>query len=162
MGFHKRDGNVRTEAIIARASRVRPGSALQPRAQRNAERVTRDCDDLCEHDLRRHTAPIMDKQHALKILNSLANGVHPATAELFAADSPSELREGLYPRPPSFVEPAQRDPRTMFWTIKHGIKMSAKPAWGKSHDDEAIWNMVAFVRKVPTIGIDQRTGVRRV
>jgi hypothetical protein len=37
----------------------------------------------------------------------------------------------------------------MFWTIKHGIKMSAIPAWGKSHDDEAIWNMVAFVRKAP-------------
>lgn len=30
----------------------------------------------------------MEKQHALKILNSLANGVHPATGELFAADSP--------------------------------------------------------------------------
>jgi molybdopterin-guanine dinucleotide biosynthesis protein A len=30
----------------------------------------------------------MDKQHALKILNSLANGVHPVTGEIFAADSP--------------------------------------------------------------------------
>lgn len=30
----------------------------------------------------------MEKQHALKILNALANGVHPATGEVFAADSP--------------------------------------------------------------------------
>lgn len=30
----------------------------------------------------------MEKQHALKILNSLANGVHPATGEVFAPDSP--------------------------------------------------------------------------
>ena len=32
----------------------------------------------------------MEKQQALKILNSLANGVHPATGELFAADSPHQ------------------------------------------------------------------------
>ena len=30
----------------------------------------------------------MERQHALKILNALANGVHPATGEVFAADSP--------------------------------------------------------------------------
>ena len=30
----------------------------------------------------------MESQYALKILNSLANGVHPATGEVFAADSP--------------------------------------------------------------------------
>jgi hypothetical protein len=30
----------------------------------------------------------MEKQHTLKILNSLANGVHPATGEAFASDSP--------------------------------------------------------------------------
>ena len=29
----------------------------------------------------------MERQHALKILNALANGVHPATGEVFAADS---------------------------------------------------------------------------
>ena len=61
----------------------------------------------------------------------------------------SELREGLYPQPPSLVEPTPRDPRTMFWVIKHGIKMSAMPAWGKSHDDEAIWSIVAFIRQLP-------------
>jgi len=30
----------------------------------------------------------MDKQQTLKVLNALANGVHPATGEQFAADSP--------------------------------------------------------------------------
>ena len=30
----------------------------------------------------------MDREHAVKILNVLANGVHPATGEVFAADSP--------------------------------------------------------------------------
>jgi hypothetical protein len=30
----------------------------------------------------------MEREHTLKILNALANGVHPATGEKFAADSP--------------------------------------------------------------------------
>src|SRR6185295_19959199 len=30
----------------------------------------------------------MEREHALRILNALANGVHPATGEKFAADSP--------------------------------------------------------------------------
>ena len=30
----------------------------------------------------------MEREHVLKIVNALANGVHPATGEVFAADSP--------------------------------------------------------------------------
>lgn len=30
----------------------------------------------------------MEKDHTLRILNALANGIHPATGEKFAADSP--------------------------------------------------------------------------
>lgn len=30
----------------------------------------------------------MEREHAVKILNALANGVHPATGEVFNADSP--------------------------------------------------------------------------
>jgi len=30
----------------------------------------------------------MEKEHALRILNALANGIHPATGEKFGADSP--------------------------------------------------------------------------
>jgi mono/diheme cytochrome c family protein len=63
----------------------------------------------------------------------------------------SELRAGLYPHPPNLAEEDIRDPRRTFWTIKHGIKMSAMPAWGKSLDDEVIWDLVAFVRQLPNV-----------
>ncbi|WP_329742880.1 cytochrome c [Dyella sp. A6] len=62
----------------------------------------------------------------------------------------SEIRPGLYPRPPVLWH-MQIDPREAFWVIKHGIKMSAMPAWGTSHDDATIWSMVAFLRKLPTL-----------
>jgi mono/diheme cytochrome c family protein len=60
----------------------------------------------------------------------------------------SEIRPGLYPQPPNLAQ--QRvDPKIAFWVIKHGIKMSAMPAWGSSRDDATVWSMVAFLRKLP-------------
>lgn len=62
----------------------------------------------------------------------------------------SEIRPGLYPQPPELAR-VRLDPRDAFWVIKHGVKMSAMPAWGGSHDDDTIWSMVAFVRKLPDL-----------
>ncbi|NCT68624.1 MAG: cytochrome c [Rhodanobacteraceae bacterium] len=66
----------------------------------------------------------------------------------------SEIRPGLYPRPPNLSK-VRIDPRTAFWAIKHGIKMSAMPAWGATHDDDAIWSMVAFVQRLPELTPEQ-------
>jgi mono/diheme cytochrome c family protein len=63
----------------------------------------------------------------------------------------SAVRTGLYPHPPNLAQEDIRDPRRAFWTIKHGIKMSGMPAWGKSLDDATIWNIVAFVRQMPSL-----------
>ena len=63
----------------------------------------------------------------------------------------SDLRSGLYPHPPNLAQEDVRDPRRTFWTIKHGIKMSAMPAWGKSLDDATMWNIVAFVCQMPNL-----------
>lgn len=62
----------------------------------------------------------------------------------------SELRKGMYPQPPNLSK-VHVDPWDAFWVIKHGIEMSAMPAWGLggSHDDEATWSMVAFLQKLP-------------
>jgi mono/diheme cytochrome c family protein len=61
----------------------------------------------------------------------------------------SDLRKGLYPHPPNLAAEDTRDSRRAFWTIKHGIKMSAMPAWGSNLNDDAIWDLVAFVRQMP-------------
>lgn len=60
----------------------------------------------------------------------------------------TEIRPGLYPQPPNLSK-VKVDPREAFWVIKHGLKMSAMPAWGISHDDATIWSMVAFLQKLP-------------
>ncbi len=63
----------------------------------------------------------------------------------------TEIRPGLYPTPPNLAKAGPDDPRHTFWVIKHGIKMSAMPAWGKTHTDEQMWNMVAFLQKLPSM-----------
>ncbi|MGN2251878.1 c-type cytochrome [Frateuria sp. GZRe12] len=60
----------------------------------------------------------------------------------------SEIRPGLYPQPPNLSR-VRVEPQAAFWTIKHGVKMSAMPAWGTTHDDPTIWSMVAFLQKLP-------------
>lgn len=61
----------------------------------------------------------------------------------------SEIRPGLYPHPPNLAQEDLRDGRRAFWIVKHGIKMSAMPSWGKTLDDAAIWDVVSFIREMP-------------
>jgi mono/diheme cytochrome c family protein len=61
----------------------------------------------------------------------------------------NEMRPGLDPKPPLLAQGPPDDPREEFWTIKHGIGMTAMSAWGKTHSDEEIWNMVAFLQRLP-------------
>jgi mono/diheme cytochrome c family protein len=61
----------------------------------------------------------------------------------------SEVRRGMYPHPPNLSQEGVYDPKEAFWIVKHGIKMSAMPSWGKTLSDDDIWDVVAFLRKVP-------------
>ena len=63
---------------------------------------------------------------------------------------PTELSRGLYPAPPDLTR-TPVVPAEAFWVIKHGIKASGMPAWGRSMGDEYIWNMVAFLQQLPKL-----------
>jgi mono/diheme cytochrome c family protein len=63
----------------------------------------------------------------------------------------SDIRSGLYPHPPNLAEEEVQPAQRAFWIVKHGIKMSAMPAWSKTLDDASIWDVVAFIRKMPAM-----------
>nr|WP_302229361.1 cytochrome c [Azotobacter vinelandii]WKN24518.1 cytochrome c [Azotobacter vinelandii] len=66
--------------------------------------------------------------------------------------SGTELSQGLYPAPPNLSEADHAgDPAGAFWVIKHGIKASAMPAWGRSMADPYIWELVAFLERLPNL-----------
>lgn len=68
----------------------------------------------------------------------------------------TELSQNLYPAPPNLAQiGANGSPSTAFWIIKHGIKSTGMPAWGKSMGDEHIWGMVAFLQQLPNLDAAQ-------
>lgn len=67
----------------------------------------------------------------------------------------SEMSQGLYPQAPVLALSQDLTPGQQFWIIKHGIKLSAMPAWGKTHPDPLIWDMVAFIRNLPGMTPEQ-------
>ena len=68
---------------------------------------------------------------------------------------PSEISQGLYPPAPQLARGVDHSPAEMFWIIKHGVKLSAMPAWGKTHSDDLIWDMVAFAQALPKMSPEQ-------
>lgn len=67
----------------------------------------------------------------------------------------SEMSRGLYPRAPVLSRGSPLTTAETFWVIKHGIKMSGMPAWGTTHNDDLIWNLVAFLKQLPELTNDQ-------
>ena len=67
----------------------------------------------------------------------------------------TEMSRGLYPRAPELRRESPLTPAEQFWIVKHGVKMTGMPAWGVTHDDEHLWDVVAFLRKLPGLTADQ-------
>jgi mono/diheme cytochrome c family protein len=63
---------------------------------------------------------------------------------------PTDVHRGMHPQPPPLAEAAaQWQPNELFWIAKNGIKMSGMPAWGVTHSDEELWDVVAFLQQLP-------------
>ena len=94
-------------------------------------------------------------QPALHFETLKAGAVHYATlcagCHLAPGVTKSDIRPGLYPHPPNLAQEDVQNPQRAFWIIKHGIKMSGMSAWGKTHSDDEIWNMVALLQKLPKL-----------
>ena len=67
----------------------------------------------------------------------------------------TEISQGLYPRAPELRRKTTLTPAEQFWVVKHGIKMTGMPAWGVTHDEDLLWDVVAFVRKLPELTPEQ-------
>jgi mono/diheme cytochrome c family protein len=67
----------------------------------------------------------------------------------------SEISHGLNPPAPEFAKGFDLPPAQAFWIIKHGLKMTGMAAWGPTHSDTLIWDMVAFVEKMPGLSAAQ-------
>ena len=83
--------------------------------------------------------------------NGMCAGCHGAPGR-----DPEAMGQGLNPPPPNLAESAaEMSPAELFWVTKNGIKMTGMPAWGVTHDDDAIWPVVALMTKLPELDASQ-------
>ncbi len=63
---------------------------------------------------------------------------------------PTDLGRWMYPRSPDLGSSRvqQWSDAELFWIIKHGIRQSGMPGFGKTQSDEQIWHLVHYVRSL--------------
>ncbi len=68
---------------------------------------------------------------------------------------PEAMGQGLNPPAPDLAESAAHmNPAELFWVTKNGLKMTGMPAWGATHDDDALWPVVAFITTLGDLDAD--------
>lgn len=83
--------------------------------------------------------------------NGMCAGCHGAPGR-----DPEAMGQGLNPPPPDLAESAaEMSPAELFWVTKNGIKMTGMPEWGATHDDDAIWPVVALMTRLPELNAGQ-------
>ena len=65
---------------------------------------------------------------------------------------PDAVGKGLNPPAPDLSQSAnEMTAAELFWITKHGIRMTGMPAWGNTHDDDALWPVVALMTALPEL-----------
>jgi mono/diheme cytochrome c family protein len=135
-------------------------STVPAASERAPQGVVENGDDIPEENL---DVPILDDP--VLIANGAAEyAVMCEGCHLGPGVEDNEYRKTLSPRPPELAKQQILDDVDLmaarqFRTIKYGIKGSAMPAWGDSHDDPSLWSIVAFLSKLPTLTPEQYTQI---
>lgn len=76
--------------------------------------------------------------------------------------APEDFSLGMVPAPTAIAAIARRRAAAeIFWVVKHGIKMTGMPAWEYRLTQEEIWDVVAFVKQVAHLTVDEYIDWRR-
>jgi mono/diheme cytochrome c family protein len=63
-----------------------------------------------------------------------------------------EIAAGMTPPPPYLLDASRQwTPRQLYWIVRHGVKMTAMPAWDRQMDAEQTWAVVGFLEALPDI-----------
>ncbi len=70
---------------------------------------------------------------------------------------PDRFTKGMNPEPPALKEAGEEDdPGQIFWVVRNGIKMTGMPGFAATKaDDKELWQIVAFVKKLPTLSPEE-------
>jgi len=94
--------------------------------------------------------PLMDEarvQNGFRIYREKCVQCHGAPGV-----APDDVAYGLTPAPANLVATAREwKASEIYWVIRNGIKMSGMPGWEYRLSDAEIWDVVAFVLRLPAL-----------
>jgi mono/diheme cytochrome c family protein len=68
-----------------------------------------------------------------------------------------EFAQGLYPPAPDLATGEMQkkwNEAQLYWIIKNGLKFSGMPSFGLTHNEEQLWQLVAFVKRLPSVSVE--------
>lgn len=128
--------NVAATARDATAVRWILETTRENSVRRGAEQIS--LADLSDH---------MRLPRGAKAFNDMCAGCHgaPGRGSFLGAND-------MNPPPPDLAKmAAERSPQALFWVIKNGLRMTGMPAWGPTHSDDQLWDLVAFMSQLPEL-----------
>jgi mono/diheme cytochrome c family protein len=71
---------------------------------------------------------------------------------------PGEIGQGLNPGAPDLTLPRvqARTDGQLYWLVDEGIRMTGMPAFGPTHGENELWQIVAFLRHLPEITDEEK------
>jgi mono/diheme cytochrome c family protein len=75
---------------------------------------------------------------------------------------PGEIGQGLNPGAPDLTlrRVQERSDGELFWITSNGIRMTGMPAFSPTHDENEIWQIVAFLRHLPGITEEEKAALK--
>jgi mono/diheme cytochrome c family protein len=75
---------------------------------------------------------------------------------------PGEIGQGLNPGAPDLTLPRvqARSDGQLYWLVDEGIRMSGMPAFGPTHGENELWQIVAFLRHLPEITDEEKVQLK--
>ena len=98
--------------------------------------------------------PPVENPPLARMAGEMTFGGGCATCHGHDGRTPSAIGRWQYPPSPDLGSPSvqQWSDAELFWIIKHGIRNTGMPGFGRIHSDEEIWNLVRFVRSLREAG----------
>lgn len=109
---------------------------------------------VATHSMGIETPPLDDPALVMKGAGHYETGCVQCHGSPSRPASPIAL--GMTATPPSLPPIiAKRQPRELFYVVKHGIKLTGMPAWPAQQRDDEVWAVVAFLLQLPEMNADR-------
>lgn len=151
-------GGVAGGAVVLAFSGLYNVAASRP----HPEAVERMMDMVFERSVKRHAAGIHAPRERLVARDAIEAG-HRQYREMCEpchagpGIERSEIGKGLYPPAPDLwlQDASAMTPGQLYWVIAHGVKNTGMPAFGRTHGEQELWELVAFVNRLPMLSAEE-------